>query len=271
MTVDVDRGPPRRNTALPGPSAAPITVASNGQRPPQVRLEGPDDGVCPRCRRGVDEKPYCGNCGLHLAVGPDPATRGAWQAAHNQAAQSIAEARNLGRLDHQQPASGDSAKVRFNKRTALAGAAVTAIVGLGATNVITALNASSADAAHRHQVRALTRSYKHRLAAVRAADAVALKQAVTAQARRDGAHLAAVKQADRRAEQSAVSTARNAGYSSGNAAGQAAGYVNGYSSGNTTGQANGYANGYSTGASDATAQTDATCSNNPSVTWLPYC
>jgi hypothetical protein len=158
------------------------------------------------------------------------------------------------------------------KTIILTAAASAAIVGLGATNVITALNASAADAAHHRQMVAMKNTYNREIQQIKAQDAATLL--ATTQRLRTDAHnaLAAQKTTDAKIATAQANSAyangttngyttgyssgNNAGYSTGygagNSAGYAAGNTAGYSSGYTNGSINGYSAGYTNGAATAT-------------------
>lgn len=105
---------------------------------------------------------------------------------------------------------------------------------------------TKAKSAHRREVAALTM-----------ADAKALKKAVAKQKVHDTRVMKRVVRRWKSRARREAAAAAAAGYSSGNADGNAAGYSSGHSSGVTE------------GARRATDQ--VVCSDDPDVTWLPYC
>jgi hypothetical protein len=155
------------------------------------------------------------------------------------------------------------------KTIILTAAASAAIVGLGATNVIGALNASAADAAHHRQIVALNKTHAREIQQIKAQDAATLHNALFAQKATD-AKIAKAQAASAYASgktngyssgygagnnagySSGYGAGNSAGYSSGYGAGNSAGYSNGYSNGSLDGYNNGYSNGYSNGASTPT-------------------
>ena len=162
----------------------------------------------------------------------------------------------------------------------LTSAGAAAIIGLAATNVIGALNASDADAAHHREVVAMRAANERQVHQIKAQDSVLLTNTIDQLKTHERDALQAMKIADRKAAQRASDAAyargKSSGYSSGYGAGNSAGYSSGYSSGNSAGYSSGYSNGssdgynqgYNNGATSAPVQQ---CSNDPSVTWLPYC
>ena len=178
------------------------------------------------------------------------------------------------------------------KMMILTSAGVAAIVGLGATNVVSALNASAADAAHHHQIAAMRVAHERQIHQIKTQDGILLTNTIDQLKTHEHRALRAMKIADRKAARKAAHVAytsgQSAGYSTGYGAGNSAGYTSGYSSGNSagyssgysSGNSDGYGSGYSTGSADGYSQgfnngvTSAPaqqCSNDPNVTWLPYC
>jgi hypothetical protein len=186
------------------------------------------------------------------------------------------------------PASPPQTRRRWsnaNRKTLIITAAASvAIVGLGATNIITALNASAADAAHHREVVALKAAHEREIHQIRTKDGLLLTNTISQLKTHEHNALLALKTADGKAAKKAADVAysrghssgyssgygagNSAGYSAGNSAGYSAGNSAGYSSGYSNGNAAGYSSGYNNGAASAPAQQ---CSNDPSVTWLPYC
>ena len=162
----------------------------------------------------------------------------------------------------------------------LTSAGVAAIIGLGLTNVVGALNASAADAAHHHQMVAMRAAHEHQIHQIKTQDGILLTNTIDQLTTHEHTALRTMKIADRKAARKAAHAAyahgQSAGYSSGYGAGNSAGYSSGYGSGNSagyssgysTGSSDGYSQGFSSGVTNAPAQQ---CSNDPNVTWLPYC
>jgi hypothetical protein len=158
----------------------------------------------------------------------------------------------------------------------LTSAGVAAIIGLGATNIIGALNASAADAAHHREMVAMRATYERQIHQIKTTDALLLTNTTDQLKTQEHNALRAMKIADRKAAHQAANAAYSSGHSSGytsgygagNSAGYSAGNSAGYSSGYSNGNADGYNQGYNNGAASAPVQQ---CSNDPNVTWLPYC
>jgi hypothetical protein len=166
---------------------------------------------------------------------------------------------------------------KANRKTLIITAAASvAIVGLGATNIITALNASAADAAHHREVVALKAAHEREIHQIKTKDALLLTNTIGQLKTHEHNALVALKTADGKAAKKAAdvaysrghSSGYSSGYGAGNSAGYSAGNSAGYNSGYSNGNAAGYSSGYNNGAASAPAQQ---CSNDPSVTWLPYC
>jgi hypothetical protein len=148
------------------------------------------------------------------------------------------------------------------KAIILSAAASAAIVGLGATNIVGALDASAADAAHHRQIVAMNKAHQREIQQTRAQDAYTLlatteqlraheRNALAAQKAKDAKDAKA--QADR-AYANGESSGYSTGYSSGNSAGYSTGYgagnSDGYSSGYGAGNSDGYSSGYISGSND---------------------
>jgi flagellar biosynthesis/type III secretory pathway protein FliH len=148
-------------------------------------------------------------------------------------------------------------------------AAIAAIVGLGATNVVTALNASDANAAHRHEVESLNDDHRAAIAALRRDAASDLADAVAEQRAHDRQVLRRALRKARRAADEQIAAARDQGYSSGSAAGHSQGYQEGNADGYLDGNQDGYESGREDGLFDGSDELD--CSDDLDVGWLPAC
>jgi len=145
------------------------------------------------------------------------------------------------------------------KAIALAGVVLVCLVvaGLAAVLVLSVMHTSSVRDDYRGKMASMRAAQSERLTQLAAEDAWhearAVSAAVAKQKRVDARKLRRTIRAERRRAARQVAAARSAGYSAGSA--------DGYNEGT--------AQGYDRGLSDGSD--DLTCSDDPDVTWLPYC